>query len=90
MKSEAKQQDEDGDKECDDAGEDSGEIHKPVTSIVVAYRLLTPSIKVLIWYWVPFTYWLVCILVDAISSIGHKERQLYGSNAFIFGTFNEI
>jgi hypothetical protein len=48
MKSEAKQQDEDGDKECDDAGEDSGEIHKPVTSIVVAYRLLTPSIKVLI------------------------------------------
>jgi hypothetical protein len=48
MKSEAKQQDEDGDKECDDAEEDSGEIHKPVTSIVVAYRLLTPSIKVLI------------------------------------------
>lgn len=47
MKSEAKQQDEDGDGECDDAEEDSGEIHKPVTSIVAAYRLLTPSIKVL-------------------------------------------
>lgn len=47
IKSEAKQQDEDGDGECDDAEEDYGEIHKPVTSIVAAYRLLTPSIKVL-------------------------------------------
>ena len=47
MKSEAKQQDEDGDGECDDAEEDSREIHKPVTSIVAAYRLLTPSVKVL-------------------------------------------
>jgi hypothetical protein len=53
MKSEAKQQDEDGDGECDDAEEDSGKIHKPVASIVAAYRLLTPSVKVLNF---PFTY----------------------------------
>lgn len=46
MKIEAKQQDEDEDQERDDAEEDSQEIHKPVTSIVVAYRLLTPSVKV--------------------------------------------
>jgi hypothetical protein len=46
MKSEAKQQDEDEDQECDDAKENPKEIHKPVTSIVAAYRLLTPSVKV--------------------------------------------
>lgn len=48
MKIEAKQQDEDEDEdqERDDAEEDSQEIHKPVTSIVAAYRLLSPSVKV--------------------------------------------
>ncbi len=56
MKSEAKQQDEDEDQECDDAKENPKEIHKPVTSIVVAYRLLTPSVKVKSWYQVSFTY----------------------------------
>lgn len=48
MKIEAKQQDEDEDEdqERDDAEEDSQDIHKPVTSIVAAYRLLSPSVKV--------------------------------------------
>lgn len=46
VKSEAKQQDDGEDQECDDIEEDSGEFQKPVTSIVMAYRLLTPSVKV--------------------------------------------
>lgn len=50
MNSNAKQQDEDGDEDCDDAEEDGDkdcdEVQKPVNSIVSAYRLLTPSVKV--------------------------------------------
>lgn len=50
MNSNAKQQDEDGDEDCDDAEDDGDkdcdEVQKPVNSIVSAYRLLTPSIKV--------------------------------------------
>lgn len=44
--SKAKQKDADGDTDCDDAEEDPAEIQKPVNSIVSAYRLLTPSVKV--------------------------------------------
>lgn len=39
-------EDEDEDEDCDDAEEDSKELQKPVNSIVSAYRLLTPSVKV--------------------------------------------
>lgn len=46
IKSEAKQQDEDGDEELDDDDESTEGTQKPVTSIVSAYRLLTPSVKV--------------------------------------------
>lgn len=49
MNSEAKELDEDGEEdEKDDALEvsDRSEAHKPVTSIVLAYKLLTPSVKV--------------------------------------------
>ena len=46
MSSEANQQDEDEVQDCDDAEEDSEEIQKPVDSIMSAYRLLTPSVKV--------------------------------------------
>lgn len=44
--SKAKQKDGDGDTDCDDAEENPTEIQKPVNSIVSAYRLLTPSVKV--------------------------------------------
>ncbi|KAL6979643.1 hypothetical protein U1Q18_021298 [Sarracenia purpurea var. burkii] len=44
--SEDKQQDEDGDKECDEREEPSEKSHRPVRSVVSAYRLLTPSVKV--------------------------------------------
>ncbi|KAK9276144.1 hypothetical protein L1049_005675 [Liquidambar formosana] len=46
LSSEDKQQDEDGDQECDGSEEDHEESRKPVTSIGQAYRLLTPSVKV--------------------------------------------
>lgn len=46
VKSEAKQQDEGEDQECDNIEEDTAEFQKPVTSIVGAYRLLSPSVKV--------------------------------------------
>ncbi|KAL6128812.1 hypothetical protein ACLB2K_072166 [Fragaria x ananassa] len=46
MNSNNKLQDEDEDEDCDDAEEDSKEFQKPVNSIVSAYRLLTPSVKV--------------------------------------------
>lgn len=48
MNSEASQPDEDEVQDCDDAEEDTEEIQKPVDSIVSAYRLLTPSVKVYI------------------------------------------
>ncbi|RVW41051.1 SPX domain-containing membrane protein [Vitis vinifera] len=46
LNSKAKEEDED--QECDGAEEDSNDIQKPVTSLVLAYRLLTPSVKVLL------------------------------------------
>ncbi|PSS09782.1 SPX domain-containing membrane protein [Actinidia chinensis var. chinensis] len=44
--SEDNQQDEEGDEEGDGSEEAPEESHRPVTSIVSAYRLLTPSVKV--------------------------------------------
>jgi len=45
--SEDRDEDDDGDDgECDGSDEAAGESRKPATSIVSAYRLLTPSIKV--------------------------------------------
>jgi hypothetical protein len=49
MNSEANEQNEDGEEEKDDDEEevyDKIEAQKPVTSIVLAYKLLTPSVKV--------------------------------------------
>ncbi|XP_077248614.1 SPX domain-containing membrane protein At4g22990-like isoform X2 [Tasmannia lanceolata] len=46
LSSEEKQQDEDGDHEYEESEEAPEESHKPATSIVSAYRLLTPSVKV--------------------------------------------
>lgn len=47
LNTEAKQQQESDDQELDDDDDEDSEItHKPVSSIVSAYRLLTPSVKV--------------------------------------------
>ncbi|KAF3944735.1 hypothetical protein CMV_028819 [Castanea mollissima] len=43
--SEVKQQDEDGEQECDESEEAPEDSHRPATSIRSAYRLLTPSVK---------------------------------------------
>ncbi|KAL7165273.1 hypothetical protein ACSBR2_041044 [Camellia fascicularis] len=44
--SEANQQDEDDDQECDGSEEAPEESRRPATSLAAAYRLLTPSVKV--------------------------------------------
>lgn len=46
LTAEEKQQDDDEDQDCDNSEESAEEIQKPVTSIVSAYKLLTPSVKV--------------------------------------------
>ncbi|XP_050249788.1 SPX domain-containing membrane protein At4g22990-like [Quercus robur] len=71
MKIEAKQQDEDEDQERDDAEEDSQEIHKPVTSIVVAYRLLTPSVKVQLFVYFMLKYAMEIVLAESSVITGY-------------------
>lgn len=39
-------EEEDEDEECDKSEESAEEIQKPVTSVMAAYKLLTPSVKV--------------------------------------------
>lgn len=85
MKSEAKQQDEDGDGECDDAEEDSGEIHKPVTSIVAAYRLLTPSIKVQLFVYFMLKYAMEIILAESSVITGYYFIWPISSVAIFLG-----
>ncbi|XP_023908970.2 SPX domain-containing membrane protein At4g22990 [Quercus suber] len=71
MKIEAKQQDEDEDQERDDAEEDSQEIHKPVTSIVVACRLLTPSVKVQLFVYFMLKYAMEIVLAESSVITGY-------------------
>lgn len=46
ISSEDRQQDEDGEQDCDESEEASDDSHRAATSIQSAYRLLTPSVKV--------------------------------------------
>lgn len=46
ISSEDKQEDEDGDQDCDESEEAVEDSRRPATSIGSAYRLLTPSVKV--------------------------------------------
>jgi len=50
ISSEDKQQDEDGEQECDESEQASVDSHQAATSIRSAYRLLTPSVKVCKWF----------------------------------------
>ncbi|XP_028248667.1 SPX domain-containing membrane protein At4g22990-like isoform X4 [Glycine soja] len=59
--SEAKEQDEDGEEENDNAEETK----KPVTSIVVAYKLLTPSVKVQLFVYFMLKYAMEIILAES-------------------------
>lgn len=68
MNSEAKELDEDGEEdEKDDALEvsDRSEAHKPVTSIVLAYKLLTPSVKVQLFVYFMLKYAMEIVLAES-------------------------
>lgn len=62
LSSEEKQQDDDGEEDCDEA---SKEIQKPVTSIVAAYRLLTPSVKVQLFIYFMLKYAMEILLAES-------------------------
>ncbi|KAF1884212.1 hypothetical protein Lal_00035281 [Lupinus albus] len=79
MKSEVKEQDGDGEEENDDAEEGSEENHKPVTSIFVAYKLLTPSVKVQL-----FVYFMLKYAMEIVLA----ESSLITEYYFIWSTSN--
>ncbi|KAI3444632.1 hypothetical protein Pfo_001297 [Paulownia fortunei] len=60
-----KQQDEDEDQEFDNSEEASEESHKPVTSIVSAYKLLTPSVKVQLFIYFMLKYAMEVLLAES-------------------------
>ncbi|CAL9183878.1 unnamed protein product, partial [Musa hybrid cultivar] len=61
-------QHEDGDEECNDREEASEDSHKPATSVASAYRLLTPSAKVLLLIYFMLKY-VIEILISESSVI---------------------
>lgn len=69
--SKAKQIDGDGDTDCDDAEEDPVEIQKPVNSIVSAYRLLTPSVKVQLYIYFMLKYAMEIVLAESSVITGY-------------------
>lgn len=71
LNSEVKREDEDGDEECDDGEKASKEIHKPVTSIVLAYRLLTPSVKVQLFIYFMLKYAMEILLAESSVITGY-------------------
>ncbi|GMN67433.1 hypothetical protein TIFTF001_036505 [Ficus carica] len=71
MNSEASQSDEDEVQDCDDAEEDTEEIQKPVDSIMSAYRLLTPSIKVQLLIYFMLKYAMEILLAESSVITGH-------------------
>lgn len=71
LNSEAKLQDNNVDEEFDDGEEDSDENHKPVTSIVSAYRLLTPSVKVQLFIYFMLKYAMEILVAESSVVTGH-------------------
>ncbi|KAK2361545.1 SPX domain-containing membrane protein [Trifolium repens] len=68
MNSEANEQNEDGEEEKDDDEEevyDKIEAQKPVTSIVLAYKLLTPSVKVQLFVYFMLKYAMEIVLAES-------------------------
>ncbi|XP_064998223.1 SPX domain-containing membrane protein OsI_17046-like isoform X2 [Musa acuminata AAA Group] len=58
-------QHEDGDEECNDREEASEDSHKPATSVASAYRLLTPSAKVLLLIYFMLKYVIEILLSES-------------------------
>lgn len=71
LNSEAKLQDNNVDEEFDDGEEDYDENHKPVTSIVSAYRLLTPSVKVQLFIYFMLKYAMEILVAESSVVTGH-------------------
>ncbi|KAK4476549.1 hypothetical protein RD792_015705 [Penstemon davidsonii] len=74
-----KQEDEDEDEEFDISEEASEESHKPVTSIVSAYKLLTPSVKVQL---------LIYFMLKYAMEVLLAESSIITSYYFIWSTSN--
>ncbi|KAJ8573260.1 hypothetical protein K7X08_009771 [Anisodus acutangulus] len=58
-------EDEDEDQDCDNSEESAEEIQKPVTSIVSAYKLLTPSVKVQLLIYFMLKYAMEILLAES-------------------------
>lgn len=66
MNSEAKEQEKDGEEKDDDEEvNDKIEAQKPVTSIVLAYKLLTPSVKVQLFVYFMLKYAMEIVLAES-------------------------
>ncbi|XP_048227232.1 SPX domain-containing membrane protein At4g22990 isoform X2 [Ricinus communis] len=72
IKSESEHQNEDSDQELEDCDEDSeGSRQEPVTSIVSAYRLLTPSVKVQLFVYFMLKYAMEILLAESSIITGY-------------------
>ncbi|XP_055817373.1 SPX domain-containing membrane protein At4g22990-like isoform X2 [Solanum dulcamara] len=65
LSAEETKQDEDEDQDCDNSEESAEEIQKPVTSIVSAYKLLTPSVKVQLLIYFMLKYAMEILLAES-------------------------
>ncbi|TMX04385.1 hypothetical protein EJD97_009041 [Solanum chilense] len=65
LSAEEMKQDEDEDQDCDNSEESAEEIQKPVTSIVSAYKLLTPSVKVQLFIYFMLKYAMEILLAES-------------------------
>ncbi|GLT62045.1 hypothetical protein SLA2020_347110 [Shorea laevis] len=66
LNSKAKQHEENEEEESDDGGDDSPvKIHKSVTSITLAYRLLTPTVKVQLFVYFMLKYAMEILLAES-------------------------
>ncbi|XP_006339490.1 SPX domain-containing membrane protein At4g22990-like isoform X1 [Solanum tuberosum] len=65
LSEEETKQDEDEDQDCDNSEESAEEIQKPVTSIVSAYKLLTPSVKVQLLIYFMLKYAMEILLAES-------------------------
>ncbi|XP_011035518.1 PREDICTED: SPX domain-containing membrane protein At4g22990-like [Populus euphratica] len=82
LNSEAKLQDNNVDQEFDDGEEDSDENHKPVTSIVSAYRLLTPSVKVQLFIYFMLKYAMEILVAE--SSVVTEHYFIWSTTSVAF------
>ncbi|CAN1332399.1 SPX domain-containing membrane protein At4g22990 [Linum perenne] len=71
LESEAKYEDEDDDQELDGGEGDSEASHEPVTSIVSAYQLLTPAVKVQLFVYFMLKYAMEILLAESSLITGY-------------------